>query len=189
MNLRISSGVLRGRYIKVPDTGLRPTEEKVRSAFFNTLFSMIEFEGRKFLDIFSGSGIIAFEALSRGFYKSFSIEANSKAASNIRKSADELGIKNQVDVINADAFSLKFSSLNEKFNTIFLDPPYILGDKMPALLDKIVDSGIVDEVCVIVVEGNSETAWQQAGWSVKTKKFGGTYLSIFYNWIKSEVVE
>ena len=182
MNLRVSSGVLRGRYIKVPDTDLRPTEEKVRSAFFNTLFSMIEFEERNFLDIFSGSGIFAFEAVSRGFSRSFSIEANSKAASNIRKSAEELGIKGQVDVINGDAFSLDFSILNERFNTIFLDPPYILGERMPALLDKIVDSGIVGEVCVIVVEGNSETLWQRAGWSVKTKRFGGTYLSIFYNW-------
>ena len=182
MNLRVSSGFLRGRYIKVPDTDLRPTEEKVRSAFFNTLFSMIEFVERIFLDIFSGSGILAFEAIRRGFSKSFAIEANSKAASNIRKSADELGIKNQVNVINGDAFSLNLATLSEKFNTIFLDPPYILGDKMPDLLDKIIDSGIVGEVCVIVVEGNSETPWQKAGWSVKTKKFGGTYLSIFYNW-------
>lgn len=182
MNLRVSSGVLRGRYIKVPDTGLRPTEEKVRSAFFNTLFSMIEFENRNFLDIFSGTGIFAFEAISRGFAKSFSIESNPKAASLIRSGADELGIKGQVNVINSDAFSLDYSAISEKFNTIFLDPPYILGDKMPALLDKITASGIVGDVCVIVVEGNSETPWQKAGWSVKTKKFGGTYLSIFYNW-------
>lgn len=182
MNLRVSSGVLRGRYIKVPDTDLRPTEEKVRSAFFNTLFSMIEFEDRIFLDIFSGSGIFAFEAVSRGFSRSFSIEANPKAASDIRKSAEGLGIKELVNVVNADAFSLNYSAISEKFNTIFLDPPYILGDRMPALLDKIVDSGIVGDVCVIVVEGNSETSWQRAGWSAKTKRFGGTYLSIFYNW-------
>ena len=182
MNLRVSSGILRGRYIKVPDTALRPTEEKVRSAFFNTLFSMIEFEKRKFLDIFSGSGIFAFEAVSRGFLSSFSIELNHKAASCIRISAAELGIKEKVSVINADAFSLNFASISEQFNTIFLDPPYLLGDKMPDLLDKIVDSGIVGEVCVIVVEGNGETVWHRTGWNTKIKKFGGTYLTIFYNW-------
>ena len=182
MNLRVSSGFLRGRFIKVPQTDLRPTEEKVRSAFFNTLFSIIEFENRSFLDVFSGSGIFAFEAVSRGFSKSFSIESNPKAVAGIKKSAVELGINDCVRIVNADAFSLDFASLDEKFNTIFLDPPYILGDKMPDLLDKIVDSGIVSEVCVIVVEGNSETSWRRTGWSSKTKKFGGTFLSFFCNW-------
>lgn len=182
MNLRVSSGVLRGRYVKVPDTGLRPTEEKVRSAFFNTLFSMIEFENRSFLDIFSGSGIFAFEALSRGFASSVSLELNPKAAAMIKSAAADLGLSGQVSVVRGDAFSFDFASLERKFNTVFLDPPYALGDKMPALLDKIADSGIVDEVCVIVVEGNSETLWQRAGWNAKIKKFGGTYLSVFYNW-------
>ena len=182
MNLRISSGVLRGRYVKVPDTGLRPTEEKVRSAFFNTLFSMIEFENRSFLDIFSGSGIFAFEAVSRGFASSVALELNPKAVSLIKSAAAGLGLSKETIVVHGDAFSFSFASLERKFNTIFLDPPYALGDKMPALLDKIADSGIVDEVCVIVVEGNSETLWQKDGWSVKNKKFGGTFLTIFYNW-------
>ena len=182
MNLRVSSGVLRGRYIKVPDTGLRPTEEKVRSAFFNTLFSMIEFENRSFLDIFSGSGIFAFEALSRGFASSAALELNPKAVSLIKSAADDLGLARQVTVLRGDAFSFDFASLDRKFNTIFLDPPYALGEKMPELLDKIVDSGIVGEGCVIVVEGNSETLWQKAGWNSKIKKFGGTYLTVFYNW-------
>ncbi len=182
MNLRVSSGVLRGRYIKVPDTNLRPTEEKVRSACFNTLFSMIEFENRVFLDLFSGSGILAFEAVSRGFSCAFSVEFNPKAVSQIKSAASDLGLTGQVSVVHGDVFSLDFASLGRKFNTIFIDPPYVLGDKMPGLLDKIVDSGIIDEVCVIVVEGNGETLWQKAGWSTKTKKFGGTYLSIFYNW-------
>lgn len=181
MNLRISSGFLRGRFIKVPDTSLRPTEEKVRSAFFNTLFSMINFEDRSFLDVFSGSGIFAFEAISRGFDSAFSIEKNGRAVKAISASYAELGLEKSVKVLSADAFSFDFASLDRKFNAIFIDPPYILGDKMPELLDKIVGSGIVDEICVITVEGNSETLWQREGWSLKTKKFGGTYLSIFYN--------
>ena len=181
MNLRVSSGFLRGRFIKVPDTSLRPTEEKVRSAFFNTLFSMINFEDRSFLDIFSGSGIFAFEAISRGFDSAFSIEKNGRAVKAISAGSAELGLEKSVKVLSADAFSFDFASLNRKFNAIFIDPPYILGDKMPELLDKIVDSGIADEICVITIEGNSETLWQRDGWNLKTKKFGGTYLSIFYN--------
>lgn len=181
MNLRISSGFLRGRFIKVPDTGLRPTEEKVRSAFFNTLFSMINFEDRSFLDIFSGSGAFAFEAVSRGFDSAFSVEQNKRSAKAIVMNSAELGLEKSVKVLSADAFSFDFASLGRKFNAIFIDPPYVLGDKMPELLNKIVDSGIVGEVCVITVEGNAETLWQRDGWSSKTKKFGGTYLSIFYN--------
>ena len=182
MNLRVSSGFLRGRFIKVPETGLRPTEEKVRSAFFNTIYSMIEFENRTFLDIFSGSGIFAFEAVSRGFSSAFSIESNQKAASLIRSNAVSLELVSNVRVVNGDAFSFNFASLDKKFNVIFMDPPYAFGDKMPELLDKITASGIVDEVCVIAVEGNSETLWQKPGWNSKTKKFGGTYLTFFYNW-------
>ncbi len=182
MNLRISSGFLRGRLVKVPDTDLRPTEEKVRSAFFNTLFSMIEFENRNFLDLFSGSGVFAFEAVSRGFDSAFSIEKNPKSVAAIKAAALELGLSRNVSVISHDVFSLDFCSLGKKFNTIFIDPPYILGGMMPELLDKIVASGIVGEVCVIAVEGNSETMWRKDGWSVKNKKFGGTYLSVFYNW-------
>lgn len=168
--------------MKVPDTSLRPTEEKVRSAFFNTLFSMINFEDRNFLDIFAGSGIFAFEAISRGFNSAFSVEKNGRAIKEISANSAELGLEKSVKVLSADAFSLDFASLNRKFNAIFIDPPYMLGDKMPELLDKIVDSGIVDEVCVITVEGNSETLWQREGWNSKIKKFGGTFLSIFYNW-------
>lgn len=182
MDLRISSGILRGRFIKVPKTDLRPTEEKVRAAYFNTLFSMIEFENRTFLDLFSGSGIFAFEAVSRGFSSSFLIEQNPKAFSQIKIAISELDLKQRVNAAVGDVFSFDFASLNRKFNAIFIDPPYILGDRIPALLDKITDSGIVDEVCVIVVEGNSETAWHKLGWSTKTKKFGGTFLSFFYNW-------
>ena len=100
----------------------------------------------------------------------------------IRSNAVSLDLVSNVKVVNGDAFSFNFASLDKKFNVIFMDPPYAMGDKMPELLDKITASGIVDEVCVIAVEGNSETLWQKSGWSSKTKKFGGTYLTFFYNW-------
>lgn len=183
MFLRISSGELRGRQIRVPMTDLRPTGEKVRSALFDSLFSMIHFENRSFLDIFSGSGIFALEAVSRGFKSAVSIEKNPKAFAQIRSSIAELALNDRVSAINSDAFSFDYDSLKpQKYSTVFLDPPYALGGEIPSLLDKIAVSGIVDEVCVIIVEGDSETEWTAPGWSRKTKKFGGTHLTFFYNW-------
>ncbi|MBP5201386.1 23S rRNA (adenine(2030)-N(6))-methyltransferase RlmJ [bacterium] len=183
MFLRISSGELRGRQIRVPETDLRPTSEKVRSALFDSLFSMIHFEDRSFLDIFSGSGIFALEAVSRGFKSAASIEKNPKAAAQIRKSIAGLDLNDRIRAINSDAFLFNYGSLGpQKYSTIFLDPPYALGQDIPTLLDKIADAEIVDAVCVMIVEGDSESDWTREGWNKKTKKFGGTWLTFFYNW-------
>ena len=76
--MNITGGKFNGRVVKAPDANLaRPTLSKVRMAVFNTLYSMLgDFEGRKFLDVFSGSGIMGLEALSRGFDTVVGIEKN-----------------------------------------------------------------------------------------------------------------
>lgn len=183
MYLKISSGKLKGRIFKVPSTDLRPTSEKVRSAFFNTIFSMISFEKRAFLEIFAGSGAFTFEAISRGFETAAAIEKNFKAFSQIKLNCRLLNLEQNTTLINDDAFSFDYDSFKgKKFNAIFLDPPYALGDKTPNLLDKIADSSIVGEVCVIAVEGSSQTLWKKENWSSKYKNFGDSHLSFFYNW-------
>lgn len=183
MDLRISSGFLKGRRFKVPLTDLRPTGEKVRSAFFNSLFSMIEFENRTFLDIFSGSGAFAFESISRGFVKAVAVEKDSRSGRQIKINAEYLGISEKIKIITKDAFALSNEFfMNEKFNAMYIDPPYSMGARMTELLDKIVLSGIVDSVCVIGVEGDCVTSWVKKGWNTKSKRFGDTFITIFYNW-------
>lgn len=183
MFLRISSGLLKTRKFRVPETSLRPTCEKIRSAFFNSLFSTINFENRNFLDIFSGSGAFAFESVSRGFQNACALEIDRKASDQIRLSSKELGIQEQVKVFNGDAFLIDrhyFPAM--KFNAIYIDPPYALGEKIPDLLDRICNCEIIDEVCVICVEGSSSTCWNRSGWTNRSRKFGDTFLSFFYNW-------
>lgn len=183
MFLKITAGFLKGRRFAVPSTKLRPTGEKVRSAFFNTLFSMIDFDNRNFLDLFSGSGAFVFEALSRGFKSGCAVEKDPVCAKQIRLNAIELGITEQTEVFREDIFLTDLNQYKEKkFHAIYIDPPYALGDKMGELLEKIVNHSIVDEVCVICVEGSSFTEWKKEGWSLKQKKFGDTHLSFFYNW-------
>ena len=87
----ITAGIYKGRKISVPDKSItRPTLSKVRMGVFNTLYSLTgEFEGKTFLDVFGGSGIMGLEALSRGFSKVKVFEKNPKAtykkAKSIRK--------------------------------------------------------------------------------------------------------
>lgn len=71
----ITAGKFKGQKITVPDENItRPTLSKVRMSIFNTLQSMIEFEGNSFLDMYAGSGIMGLEALSRGFAYAEAIE-------------------------------------------------------------------------------------------------------------------
>ena len=84
--MNITGGKYKGQKITAPDENItRPTLSKVRMSVFNTLQAMVEFEGLSFLDMFSGSGIMALEALSRGFGKILLIEKNRKVY-NITKS-------------------------------------------------------------------------------------------------------
>jgi len=187
MNLRITSGSLKNRRFSVPHTDLRPTEEKIRSAYFNTLFSLINFEGRSFLDIFSGSGAMAFEALSRGFEKASVIENNQKAVEKIKANALELGIDKNIEVIKNDAFKPGvYSGMAKRFNAIYIDPPYSLSVMIVEILNAMTVSDIIDPVCVIGVESDREIVWPDKDWNIKTKKFGDTFLTIFYNWEKND---
>ena len=82
----ITAGRFKGQKITAPDENItRPTLSKVRMSVFNTLQSMIDFEGSSFLDMYAGSGIMGLEALSRGFERACAIEKNPKAAQIIKQ--------------------------------------------------------------------------------------------------------
>ena len=83
--MNITAGIFKGQKIAAPDEKItRPTLSKVRMAVFNTLQSLTDFNGKSFLDMFSGSGIMALEALSRGFETAVAIEKHPKVISVIK---------------------------------------------------------------------------------------------------------
>ena len=89
----ITAGKFKGRKLKAPDENItRPTLSKVRMSVFNTLQAMIDFKGASFLDMYAGSGIMALEALSRGFEDAVVIEKNIKAANIIKSKKLRLSI-------------------------------------------------------------------------------------------------
>lgn len=120
--LRIISGKFRSRRIKFfPAEGLRPTSDRLRETLFNWL--MQDIANAVCLDLFAGSGILSFEAISRGAKEVIAIESNAKTARQLFNNAEQLKIDNLK--IYCMAFPQLVSDITEKkYDIIFLDPPF-----------------------------------------------------------------
>ena len=163
----ITAGKYKGRKLAVPDESItRPTLSKVRMGVFNTLYSMIgDFEGKTFLDVFGGSGVMGLEALSRGFFSVKVFEKNPKAVEVIKKNYNQLGLKPDLQVGDSERLVKK---LDECFDVVYIDPPY-----MSELYEKILESV---NGRIIVVEGIKDIDFR--GYElIKTKNYGGKMVS------------
>ena len=104
--------------------GLRPTPDRVRETVFNWLehLQQRQWENRRCLDLFAGTGALGFEAASRGAAKVVMVESNAPACRALQATKEKLGAV-QVDIYQGDAAS-RIASLNGEFDVVFLDPPY-----------------------------------------------------------------
>jgi len=121
--LRVTGGELRGRRVPVPPRSVRPTSERARQAFFNIVGDHIE--GAQFLDLFAGSGIFSFEAISRGAASATAVDNNRRAIESISRYAKEW--ETPVTPIYGDAVAV-LPRLHETFDIVFADPPYDYDD-------------------------------------------------------------
>lgn len=129
--IRITGGTHRSRLVEVAEVGgLRPTPDRVRVTLFNWLGQ--DLTGLRCLDLFAGSGILGFEAASRGAAAVTLVEKDANALKALRQNAAALQLP-ESSIVAGDA--LKFMSA-EPFDVIFLDPPYGKGwlDKVEPLL-------------------------------------------------------
>jgi len=180
MFLRITAGSLKGRRLTVPDTTLRPTEEKVRAALFNTLFAMKEFEGALFLDLFAGSGAVGIEALSRGCHRSLFVDRDRRTIAHLQRQLALLDLAATAEAICADSFTATLKEkLSERADMIFIDPPYDDRERLPGLVRRCIEEGIVADRGVIVIESDMAMPEEIAGWGRKEKRYGGTFLSFY----------
>lgn len=121
----ITAGKFKGQKVQAPDEKItRPTLSKVRMSIFNTLQAMIDFEGNSFLDMYAGSGIMGLEALSRGFSSVVAIEKHPKVTQVIKSNFKKF---NPIPkLIIGDSLKIP-NKLTEKFDVIYIDPPYFSG--------------------------------------------------------------
>lgn len=135
--MRIISGLYKGKRISAPSTiTARPTTDFAKEGLFNVLNNIIDFDDIDVLDLFSGTGSISFEFISRNCRHLISVEQNERHCAFIRKVSTDLKITN-LQLVKTDVFRfVKSCSLN--FDVIFADPPYELTqiEEIPDLIFK-----------------------------------------------------
>lgn len=160
----------------------RPTTDKVKESLFNIIGPYFE-EGNA-LDIFSGSGSLGIEALSRGMDKAFFIDKDMRASQVIKENIKACKFEDQSEVFKSDAGrALKVLAKRElQFDLIFMDPPYKMANMVPSLLELIEKGNLLAKDGVIICEHGTETSFaDHIGQFMKYReeKYGITAVSFF----------
>lgn len=167
--MNITAGIFKGQKIIAPDEKItRPTLSKVRMSVFNTLQAIIDFEGKSFLDMYAGSGIMGLEAISRGFEKALAFEKHPKVAQIIKNNFKKFPRHPKLKI--GDAVKLS-QNLNEKFDVIYIDPPYFSG-----IYENSLEAAIKIAKNVIILEHVIDIDFTKYK-VLKQKKYGEKYVT------------
>ena len=177
--MRVITGKARGVALKTPE-GLttRPTADRVKEA----LFSIINFDvpNAAVLDLFGGTGQLGIEALSRGAKKAVFVDAGDAACKLIKENLRRTKLEGQGSVVRCDYLQY-LSVCREKFDIVFLDPPYA-EVFLENSLKKISEIDILQSGGIIVCERplGKDLPWDMPGFSrSKDYKYGKTLLTLY----------
>lgn len=167
--MNITAGKFKGQKIIAPDEKItRPTLSKVRMSIFNTLQAMIDFDGSSFLDMYAGSGIMALEAVSRGFSKAVAIEKHPKVIQVIKNNYKKF--QNAPELIMGDSLKVT-EKMDKKFDVIYIDPPYFAGIYEQSLKSI---KHLVEEIVILEHVNEIDTSGYEI---IKQKKYGDKYIT------------
>ena len=175
--MRIIGGRLKGRTI-LPPKGYeaRPTTDFAKEGLFNVLDNEYEFDGLKVLDLFGGTGAVAFEFASRGAGKVYCVEMNRNNAKFIRAEASRLGLGSVVTV-HGNVFDF-LPVCREKFDIVFADPPYSL-EGLEGIPDKVLALDIMHPGAYFILEHGGEHSFAGHPLFKKEKVYGRVHFSYF----------
>ena len=177
--MRVITGKARGVTLKTPDgMQTRPTTDRVKEA----LFSIIQFEipGAAVLDLFGGTGQLGIEALSRGAKSATFVDASDSACRLIAENLKRARLEQDARVVKADYLAY-LSRCREKYQIIFLDPPYA-EVFLENALKRITEIDILQSGGIIVAERplGKELPWDFEGFTrSKDYKYGKTLLTLY----------
>ena len=180
--MRVIAGSARRLLLKtIEGLDTRPTTDRIKETLFNMLQPQIP--GCFFLDLFSGSGAIGIEALSRGARKAVFIENNPKAVECIRENLSRTHLEEGALVLESDVIAglKRLEGRNYRFDLIFMDPPYEKGLERQ-VLEYLADSTLADEHTLIITEADLHTDFSYAeemGYQISRSKEYKTNKHVF----------
>ena len=139
--IRIIGGKWKGRKLRVAP-GVRPSPDRVRETVFNWLATTLP--GAHVLDLFAGTGALAFEALSRGAAAATLVESDQRAAQLLERHRGVL--EAPADIVYGDALQWLAGATEHRFDVVFLDPPFgsgLLARALPLAAQRLAASGVV----------------------------------------------
>lgn len=147
--MRIISGIAKGRKLLSPLTmETRPTLDRVKESIFDII--QIKIYGSKVIDVFAGTGSLGLEALSRGASNCYLIDKSKDTYDLLRQNVTNLKFEDKCKTFNMDSYKVleQLGESSEKFDIIFIDPPYVKDMIPPAILiiekyKMLLNSGII----------------------------------------------
>lgn len=176
--MRIITGKYKGRHFDIPRSfKARPTTDFAKENIFNVLTQYVDFDGATALDLFSGTGSISLELLSRGCQQVVSVELDRDHHRFILQCLAKLNGEKNVQCLRADVFRY-LKSCRQQFDLIFADPPYALRE-LPQIPDLIFERGVLAEGGIFVFEHGKDHDFSAHPHFVEHRQYGSVNFSLF----------
>jgi 16S rRNA (guanine966-N2)-methyltransferase len=178
---RIIAGFLKGRQIHIPSNlPVRPTTDRAREALFSSLEAMMDFSGKRVLDLCAGTGTLGFEALSRDAGHVVYVDQHPSVVKHLHLHAQQWKVENRVTMVRKAAIPFATYFQDQPFDLILADPPYDIEglDQWP---DVFLSNHLLAPEGILVIEHAKKwtDVFENHPYCFKQKAFGTVHFSYF----------
>ena len=175
--MRIITGIYKGRHFDIPRSfKARPTTDFAKENIFNVLTQYVDFDGAEALDLFSGTGSISLELVSRGCQTVVSVEMDRDHHRFIQECLKKLNTEACIP-IRGDVFRF-VKSCRQQYDFIFADPPYALKE-LPQIPDLVLQKGILKEDGIFVFEHGKDHDFSEHPNFIEHRQYGSVNFTLF----------
>lgn len=179
--MRVIAGIARSLPLKTPEgADTRPTTDRIKETLFNMIHTKLP--DCVFVDLFSGSGGIGIEALSRGAKKAYFVDTSKNAIACIKHNVEFTKFTEQAIIINRDVRD-SLIQISDKADIIFMDPPYSLGIEFD-IMQLLKSSGCLKENTIIIIEAEKNKDFSEIctlGYHIDKEKIYKTNKHVFFS--------